>query len=130
VAPLDDEVEAREWIGSGGVLTSDGFANHHNATQFVDALYAAGAVRVTVNSGTTLVATLPMEAHRRAPLFAIYNAEIDRFGEEFGGMDNPGHEMTRAEAAAIGQPEAEGRWVVDDFHVIDTGQLALRFWWD
>jgi hypothetical protein len=60
----------------------------------------------------------------------MYNAEVDRFGEEFGGEETPGHEMTREEAIALGNPGAEGLWVVDDLHVTDTGQSTLTFWWD
>jgi hypothetical protein len=121
--------EARLWGSRGGAFGGDCFVNHHDFGEFVEALYAAGAplVRVVKHS---LVATLPPEAAARARLIALYNREVDRFGEEFGGSQTPGHEMTAAEAAAVGQPDAAGEWVVDDLHVVDTGQPELHFWWD
>ena len=125
----DDSVEARAWIARGEPLGGDCFVSHHDAGAFVDALYAAGATRVAVRANT-LVATMPDDAGARARLFAIYNDEVDRFGEEFGGEETAGHAMTRDEAIAIGHPDAEGEWVVDDFHVADTGQATLTFWWD
>ena len=53
-----------------------------------------------------------------------------RFGEDFGGADLAGHEMTGEEAIALGHPEAEGEWVADDLHITDTGQPTIPFWWD
>lgn len=125
----DDSVEARAWIARGELFGGDCFVNHHDARAFVDALYGAGATRVAVRDNT-LVATLPDDAGARARLFAIYNDEVDRFGEEFGGEETAGHEMTREEAIAIGHPEAEGEWVTDELHATDTGQSTLTFWWD
>jgi hypothetical protein len=63
-------------------------------------------------------------------VFAIYNREVDTFGEEFGGEESTGHEITREEALAMGHPEAEGEWCVDDLHLTDTGQATITFWWD
>lgn len=121
--------EARAWIARGGELGSDGFANRHNASAFVESLYAAGALLVAIEKNM-IVATLPSDVDARARVIAIYNREVDEFGEEFGGEEGPGHEMTRAEAEAIGHPEAEGEWVGEDLHISDTGQTRIRFWWD
>jgi hypothetical protein len=107
----------------------DAFIAHHDAAGFVDALYAAGALRVEVRDHA-LVATLPAEPEARSRLFAMYNAEVDRCGEEFGGEDSGGHEMTRDEALALGDPNAEGEWVGGDLHATDSGQQTLTFWWD
>lgn len=125
----DSTQEARDWIERGGVFGGDGFVNHHNASSFVNELYSAGATLVEVNDDT-LVATLPTDAAARARIIGIYNREIDEFGEEFGGEDTQGHEIARDEAIAMGHPEAEGEWVVEDFHIVDTGQEKIRFWWD
>ena len=122
-------LEARAWIAGGGVFGGDGFVNHHDATAFVDALYAAGATLVEIHD-TVMVATLPSDPEARARVISIYNAQVDEFGEEFGGEETPGHEMSREEAIAIGHPEAEGEWVVDDLHITDTGQSTISFWWD
>lgn len=108
----------------------DVFMHHHDATAFVDALYAAGATLVEIHDTTVMVATLPSDPEARARVIAIYNAQVDEFGEEFGGEETPGHEMTREEAIAIGHPEAEGEWVGDDLHITDTGQSTISFWWD
>lgn len=125
----DSPLEARSWIARGGTFGGDCFVNHHEATSFVDALYAAGATLVEVRDHT-LVVTLPDDRDARSRLFAMYNAEVDRFGEEFGGEETAGHEMTREEAVSIGVPDAEGEWVVDDLHVTENGQQTLSFWWD
>lgn len=125
----DTAVEARAWIAGGGRFGGDGFVNHHEASSFVDELYGAGATLVEVDDHT-LVATLPSEAAARARVIAIYNREVDHFGEEFGGEDTPGHEITRDEAIAMGHPEAEGEWMTEDLHVTDTGQETITFWWD
>lgn len=121
--------EARAYFSAGGQLASDGFHAQHAPLVFVDALYAAGATEVRVER-SSLVAVLPLDTAARARLFAIYNGQVDEFGEEFGGEETAGHEMTEAEAIAIGHPEAAGEWVVDDLHVTDTGQATLTFWWD
>ncbi len=121
--------EARAWIAQGGVFGGDVFVNHDNASSFVDQLYAAGATLVVVGEAT-LIATLPTEAAARACVIAIYNREVDAFGEEFGGEETPGHEMTRDEAIAMGHPEAEGEWLTEDLHITDTGQATIKFWWD
>lgn len=125
----DESLEARAWIARGGTFGGDCFVSHHDALTFVDMLYAAGAPLVEVRDGT-LVATLPDDPGARSRLFAVYNADVDRFGEEFGGEETAGHVMTLDEAIAIGHPDAEGEWVADDLHVTDTGQSALTFWWD
>ncbi len=125
----DDDDEARGVIARGGVFGGDGFGSHHDASAFVEGLYAAGATRVVVREHM-LVATLPSDPTLRAAVLAIYDAEVDRFGEELGGEETQGHSMTRDEAIAVGHPEAEGEWVVDDFHVVDTGQTTITFWWD
>jgi hypothetical protein len=106
--------------------------NYHDASAFVDALYAAGASLVEIHRGVddTLVATLPADPEARARVIGIYNSEVDRFGEEFGNEWSPGHEMTRDEAIEIGDPGAEGQWIVDDVHITDTGQSTITFWWD
>lgn len=124
-----ESFEARAWIARGGMFGGDCFISHHDALTFVAMLYATGARLVEVRNNT-LVATLPDDLGARARLFAVYNAEVDRFGEEFGGEETAGHEMTHDEASAIGHPDAEGEWVVDDFHVTDTGRPTLTFWWD
>lgn len=124
-----DSLEARAWIARGELLGGDCFASHHDASEYVEALYAAGAPLVEVRDGS-LVVTLPSDPDARARLFGMYNAEVDRFGEEFGGEETAGHEMTREEAIEVGHPEAEGEWVTDDFHATDTGQSSLTFWWD
>lgn len=122
----DDPDEARAYFAAGGAFHSD---HQQDPRSFVEHLYAAGAVRVTVEgSRSLLVAELPSSG--REPLFAIYNEQVDAYGEEFGGEETAGHEMTAEEAASIGAPEAVGAWVVDDFHVTDQGQKHLRFWWD
>ena len=121
-----EPVEARAYFAAGGTLQSD---HQQDPAGFVERLYAAGAVRVTVSvDGSSLVAEVPASA--REALFAIYNAQVDEYGEEFGGEEPPGHEMTADEAAAIGAPEAVGEWVVDDLHITDRGQSHLHFWWD
>lgn len=125
---MTDGAEARAWFSGGGTLASDGFESYHGP-EFVEALYAAGATLVVVKDNT-LVATLPESPEARAAVIAMYNAEFDRFDEDFGGEDGRGHAMTREEAIELGHPEAEGEWVVDDFHVEDTGQSTITFWWD
>jgi hypothetical protein len=129
ITVADNSLEARAWIACGATFGGDCFVSHHDALGFVDALYAAGALRVEVHDGT-LVATLPDDPGARSRLFAMYNSEVDRFGEEFGGEETAGHVMTLDEASAIGHPDAEGEWVADDLHVTDTGQSTLTFWWD
>ena len=131
-APASPEVgrvettEARAYFAAGGTLHSD---HQQDPTGFVESLYAAGAVLVTVSiDGSSLVAELPTSA--RETLFAIYNAQVDKYGEEFGGEEPPGHEMTADEAVTTGAPEAVGEWVIDDLHITDHGQSHLRFWWD
>jgi hypothetical protein len=121
--------EARAWIAGSGTFGGDGFVNTHNASAFVEELYAAGATLVEVHADS-LVATLPRDAAARARVIAIYNREVDTFGEEFGGEELKGHEITREEAIAMGHPEAEGEWCVDDLHVTDSGQTTIKFWWD
>lgn len=128
VAPPPAFGEARAFFAAGGQLASDGFLQH-DAGAFVEALYAAGAVFVQAQE-STLVVTLPAAPETRAQLFAIYNQQVDEVGEEFGGEELPGHEMTEEEAAEIGHPDAVGAWVVDDLHVSDKGQTTLTFWWD
>ena len=125
----DNSLEARAWIARGEIFGGDCFVNHHDASAFVDALYAAGALLVEVRDDA-LVATLPVDPDARSRIFEMYNAELDRFGEEFGGAETAGHAMTRDEAIALGHPEAEGEWVADDLHATDTGQSTLAFWWD
>jgi hypothetical protein len=124
--------EARELLSQGAVsFGGDAFVSAHAFADYVEQLYSAGAPRVTVaRQNTVLVVTLPDDAVGRAKLFAMYNAEVDRFDEDFGAEESPGHEMTHAEALAMGRPEAEGEWVVDDLHATDTGQSTLSFWWD
>lgn len=118
--------EARAYFAAGGTLHSD---HQQDPAGFVEKLYAAGAVLVTVTTDrASLVAELPASARDR--LFAIYNAQVDQYGEEFGGEEPPGHEMTADEAAAIGAPDAAGEWVADDLRIADHGQSHLRFWWD
>lgn len=126
---VDGSLEARAWIARGEPLGGDCFVSYHDASAFVDALYAAGALLVEVRDNA-LVAALPSDPEARSRLFAIYNAEVDRFGEEFGGEETAGHAMTLEEAIAVGHPDAEGEWVVDDLHATDTGQPTLTFWWD
>lgn len=125
----DRDPEARTAIARGEVFGGDAFASDHDPTAFVEALYGAGALRVEVVE-YSLVVTLPAEGEARARVIAMYNAEVDRFGEEFGGEELAGHEMTAEEAAAIGHPEAVGEWVVDDLHITDRGQQTITFWWD
>lgn len=129
ITMAENPLEARAWIVRGETFGGDCFVNHHDALAFVGALYAAGTPLVEVHDGT-LVATLPDEPGARSRLFAMYNSEVERFGEELGGGETAGHVMTRDEAIAIGHPDVEGEWVVDDFQVTDTGQSALTFWWD
>ena len=126
------EIEARAWIARGGTISGDGFGARHEARTFIEALYAAGSPHVAVTEhARVLVAALPAaDPDARAHLIAVYNAEVDALGEEFGGEETAGHALTRDEAIALGHPEAEGEWCVDDLHVADTGQLALRFGWD
>lgn len=124
-----DSSEARAWIARGGTFGGDCFVSHHDALAFVDALYAAGASLVEVHD-STLIATLPDDSGARSRVFAMYNSEVDRFGEEFGGEETAGHVMSLEEAIAIGHPDAEGEWVADDLHLTDTGQSTLTFWWD
>ncbi|MEP6864902.1 MAG: hypothetical protein ABJE66_30060 [Deltaproteobacteria bacterium] len=129
VAPVAPEgTEARAYFAAGGQL-GDGFHARHQPNELVDVLHAAGAVRVHVVRDC-LIATLPEDPEARARLFAIYNAEVDVLGEEFGGEELDGHEMTDAEANAIGQPEAVGEWVVDGLHARDRGLATLTLWWD
>jgi hypothetical protein len=109
------------------VALGDGFHCRYQLEEFVARLHTAGAVSVLLD-GDTLVATLPHDPAARARLFAIYNAEVDELGEEFGGEAPAGHEMTAEEAAEVGAEV--GEWVVDDFHARDAGQEHLRFWWD
>lgn len=125
----DNALEVRAWIARGETLGGDGFVRHHEALAFVDALYAAGSPLVEVRE-SRLVATLPDDPGARSRLVAMYNAEVDRCGEEFGGEETAGHAMTHDEAVAIGHPDAEGEWVTDDLHVSDMGQSTLTFWWD
>jgi len=129
VTVSENSLEARAWIARGETFGGDCFVSHHDPPAFVDALYAAGAPLVEVHDGT-LVATLPDDPGARSRLFAIYNSEVDRFGEEFGGEETAGHAMTRDEAIGVGHPDAEGEWVTDDLHATDTGQSTLTFWWD
>ncbi len=122
--------EARAALASGATFGGDGLHARHDAGDFVEQLYASGAVRVEIVERGTLLVTLPDDAVARARLFDIYNAEVDELGEEFGGEEGSGHAMTADEARAIGAPEAEGEWVLDDLHIGDTGQRTLRFCWD
>jgi len=125
-----EAVEAREWLAQGRRFGGDSF-QRHDAREFVDRLYQAGAAHVTIGAGgDIMIVQLPEEPAARQRLFAIYNTEVDELGEEFGGEDTRGHEMTLEEARAIGAPEAVGEWVVDDLHVHDSGQTVLRFCWD
>lgn len=126
----ESRVEARAWLERGGEpFGGDGFVSHHDFVTFVAELYGAGAVLVEVVKHT-LVATLPQAPEARARVIAIYNREVDRFDEEFGGEEPQGHEMSRDEAIAMGHPEAEGEWVLEDLHVTDRGQTTITFWWD
>jgi len=122
--------DARAYFAAGGVLKGDGFQAGHDPAAFVDALFAAGAVNVVVRDHDSLVVTLPAAADARARLIAIYNHEVERYGEDFGGEEPAGHEMTLEEATERGTPELAGEWVVDTLEVADTGQPTLTFWWD
>lgn len=122
--------EARAYFTAGGSLASDGFHAGHVPLEYVDALYAAGALSVSVVERASLVVELPHEPVARHALFALYNAEVDRFDQDFGGEEPPGHEITAAEATALGDPSAEGEWMVTDPHIADIGQHNLTFWWD
>ncbi len=121
--------EARAYFTAGGSLASDGFHTGHEPLEYVDALYAAGALNVSVHQAS-LVVELPHDPGARRALFEMYNVEVDRFDQDFGGEQPPGHEITAAEAASLGDPNAEGEWMVTDLHIADTGQLTLAFWWD
>ena len=121
-----EPVDARAWFAEGKML-GDGFLSY-NALEYVDALYAAGATSVTVEDGSILMVGLPADPEARARLFAIYNGEVDKFDQDFGGEETPGHEMTAEEADLLGAEP--GEWIVDDLHAVDNGQTALHFWWD
>ncbi len=120
-----EPVEARAWFAAGNRL-GDGFLDY-DANEYIDALYAAGATSVMV-AGRMLVVGLPPDREARARLIAIYNREVDKFDQEFGGEEPPGHAMTAEEAARLGA--MPGEWIVDDLHITETGQTTLRFAWD
>lgn len=124
-----EDGEARGYFTAGGRLASDGFHAAHEPLEYVNTLYAAGALTVHVQQDC-LVVELPHDPVARRELFALYNAEVDRFDQDFGGEQPPGHEITAAEAAALGDPSAEGEWMATELHIADTGQLTLTFWWD
>ncbi|MEO8845658.1 MAG: hypothetical protein ABI591_04480 [Kofleriaceae bacterium] len=124
-----EPTDARAWLDRGETIGGDSFHARHEPRAFVDALFAAGATAVSVEARQRLlVVGLPADATARVRLFAIYNLEVDELGEEFGGEETPGHEMTAEEADLLGAEV--GEWIVDDLHAVDSGQTALHFWWD
>jgi hypothetical protein len=120
--------DAREYFAAGGML-GDHFCAYRDPVAYVDALYAAGATNVQVER-ESLIATLPADPEARARLFAIYNREVEEFGEEFGGEEQQGHYITEAEAIEMGVPDAVGEFVLEDLRALDTGQPTITFWWD
>lgn len=105
----------------------DAFHARHELEAFLAALREAGARRIAFE-GEAIVVDLPDEPDARARLLAIYDAEVDALGEEFGGDAPETREMTPEECARLGAPA--GAHVLVSLHARDTGQAQLRFWWD
>jgi hypothetical protein len=107
--------EAREWLKQNknpSALASNRFGPSSSAAQFVDMLYAAGAVRVFVDNildeperlkdeggpyADTLIVDLPEDRNHRAAIFRLHDDESHKEG-------------------------------VDTTQ--DSGQTQLLFWWD
>ena len=111
-----ERVEAREWLASNArrvnPIACNHFKSREDSTQFVEGLYAAGAVRVWADIiayhdaeewggpyTDTIVVELPADAGPRARIVDLCNAHC---------MADSG----------TGEP------------FIDTGQPSLSLWWD
>lgn len=115
VAPASTAPEARAWLNDNknpSAFATNRFGPSSAAIEFVNSLYASGAVRVTVDNimdapdrireeggpyADSLIVELPEDKGRRARIFDIHRAESQREGFD----PTP-----------------------------DEGQAHLLFWWD
>lgn len=135
------EVEARTWLADHAYPDDYGaqrFAEPGAVKRFVDALYAAGAVHVSLwklaaeRVPTLMQVTLPQDAAARRHLFAILRDEEDEYGEDFAVSPDgrPRTLVTEEMARDMGDPAMVGHWLEEEGPLRDIGQDALTLWWD
>lgn len=133
--------EALPWLERNpDGFAADRFAVSGSAAAFVRELMAHGARVALVGSDREpqsgepefMEVEIPTDAHARRSLFACFerewNAHSDGFAVEPDGRE--ARELTREEATALGDPEAEGQSVSDGGPPRDVGQPLVMLWWD